>query len=264
MIISTLALWLGVFVLTAYTIEVIAQYLGEGKNVLNKIYMSIIIGEIIISKVISYISVKKFGYDFWGKLNSKKYQQYLCDNCLKHINEDYNEEIFIKAVKRYGWKNISFTEENYSFIQIQYLLYLLLDNIYDDKCMKEIVEEYILPIMENYKNKKDIINLILQHTHLSIKKMNREDNIEVYLILYSKCIRLQLEDTLSITECNLCNFVNSFERRKKLEALTVLPQYIICKPVLPKVNSNMLANKKQEIRSYSKENIPTIEEFING
>ena len=263
MIISTLALWIGVFVLTAYTIEIIAKYLGEEKNVFNNIYMSIIIGEIIISKIISYVSIKKFGYDFWGKLNSKKYQKYLCDNCLKHINEDCNEDLFIKAIKCYGWKNISFDNMSYSPIQVQYLLDLLLDNTYDGKNMKSIIKEHIIPLMENHKNKKDIIDVILQHIHLSIKKADNKENIEIYLILYSVCIELKLEDSLSIIECNLYNFVNSQARREELETFLSFPQYKKHKLLLTKVDTILEINKIQEINSVATEDHPSLGDMPN-
>ena len=256
-----ITLWIGVSVLSLYTGEIIVKSLVEGKNVFNPIYMSFIIGEIIISKVISYGLMKKFGYDFWGKLNPMKYKEYLCANCLNHINEDDNKDIFTQAVKRYGWKNIIFIDSNYSYIQIQYLLDILLDNTYSDKTMKAIVEEYIVPLLPKYENKKDIINLILQHVHLSIKRIDKDDNLEIYLILYIMCMKNQLADTLSIIECNLYNFINTLSRRQKLAFYLSLPKYNI-KSLLPKVDTILKINKKQEIQSNSTEDIPSMEDAL--
>lgn len=235
--------------------------LFHNKNISDLAYIFLLAFFIFVFKVILYFLLKEFGYDFWGKLQPKQYQEYVCKNCLNNINEDSNEDIFVNSVKKYGWKNISFANENYSFIQIQYLLDLLLDNTYNDKTIKDIVEEYIVPMLSRYKNRKDIINLILQHAHLSIKRLDKEENMEVYLLLYSSCLKLQLEDTLSTTECNLCNFVNSFERRQKLSSLLVLSQYNLCRPVLSKVDAIILKSRRQDINSSSSAIMATMEDF---
>ncbi len=260
-VVSTLLLKIGVFILSAYAVAIITYLLAEKKCIWDIWYMCSICGEIVIFKIISYFLTKEFGYDFWGQLNSNQYQKYVCENCLTYINEDDSKGIFRNSVRQFGWKNISFANENYSFIQIQYLLDLLLDNTYNDKTIKDIVEEYIVPMLSRYKNRKDIINLILQHTHLSIKRLDKEENMEVYLLLYSSCLKLQLEDTLSTTECNLCNFVNSFERRQKLSSLLVLSQYNLCRPVLSKVDAIILKSRRQDLNSSSSATMVTMEDF---